>query len=192
MASQLTGRSAWPLSEDIAGRFASAGWQVLACDGHDGAAVSDVIAKAKTETGKPSLICCKTQIGYGSPNRAGTAKAHGAPMGAEENALTRAQLGWDHAAFEIPEQMLASWRSVGKQGQQQAVIGRQDWLPPRTGRNSPPPCKVMSAKQPEGQSARIKKHWRLNRQNWPAGWPASRRLRRCCLWFPACLVARLI
>ena len=111
------------VSEDVRARFVAAGWQVLACDGHDGAAVSAAIAEAKAETGKPSLICCKTEIGYGSPNRGGTAKAHGAPMGAEENALTREKLGWSHAPFEIPDALLASWRAVGKQGQQQAA----DW-----------------------------------------------------------------
>ncbi len=105
------------VSDDISARFEAYGWQVLSCDGHDMDAVSSAITTAKTQTLKPTLIRCKTDIGKGSPNRAGTAKAHGAPMGADENALTREALGWSHAPFEIPSEILSEWRQAGTRSQ---------------------------------------------------------------------------
>ena len=105
------------VSDDISARFEAYGWQVLSCDGHDMDAVSSAITAAKSETSKPTLIRCKTDIGKGSPNRAGTAKAHGAPMGADENALTREALGWSHAPFEIPSEILFEWRQAGTRSQ---------------------------------------------------------------------------
>jgi len=91
-------------------RFAACGWNVIdAVDGHDAAAVSKAIASARHSADKPTLIVCKTSIGKGSPNRAGTAKAHGEPLGAEEIALTRAELGWKHGPFEIPQDVYQSW-----------------------------------------------------------------------------------
>ena len=105
------------VSDDITARFEAYGWQVLSCDGHDMDAVSAAITHAKSETGQPSLIRCKTEIGKGSPNRAGTAKAHGAPLGADENALTRDALGWSEAPFEIPADIVAEWRKAGVRNQ---------------------------------------------------------------------------
>ena len=91
-------------------RFKAYGWQVIdTIDGHDVAAVSHAIAKAKLSADKPTLIVCKTSIGKGSPNRANTAKAHGEPLGAEEIALTRAAIGWDLPPFEIPQDVYAEW-----------------------------------------------------------------------------------
>jgi len=91
-------------------RFAACGWNVIdAVDGHDAAAVSKAIAGARHSADKPTLIVCKTSIGKGSPNRANTAKAHGEPLGAEEIALTRAELGWQHGPFEIPQDVYKSW-----------------------------------------------------------------------------------
>ena len=96
--------------DDTPKRFEAYGWNVIrAVDGHDAAAVGAAIAKAKASTDKPTLICCKTTIGKGSPNRAGTAKAHGEALGAEEIKLTRAALGWPHEPFVIPEQAYAAW-----------------------------------------------------------------------------------
>ena len=96
-------------------RFEAYGWNVIAnVDGHDASAVSAAIAAAKINPEKPTLICCKTAIGKGSPNRAGTSKAHGEPLGAEEIALTRAQLGWTSAPFEIPTNLQAAWNGVSK------------------------------------------------------------------------------
>ncbi len=103
-------------------RFEAYGWNVIAnVDGHDAAAVSAAIAAAKIQPEKPTLICCKTSIGKGSPNRAGTAKAHGEPLGADEIALTRQQLGWTAAPFEIPAALQAAWNGVAKGKQLEAA-----------------------------------------------------------------------
>jgi transketolase len=95
-------------------RFAACGWNVIdGVDGHDAAAVSQAIAAAKRSahngSSGPTLIVCKTAIGKGSPNRAGTSKAHGEPLGAEEIQLTRQALGWPHAPFKIPQEVYALW-----------------------------------------------------------------------------------
>ncbi|PVE07448.1 transketolase [Limnohabitans sp. Rim28] len=91
-------------------RFAACGWNVIdAVDGHNAAAVSKAIAAAKHSADKPTLIVCKTAIGKGSPNRAGTSKAHGEPLGAEEIKLTREALGWTAEPFKIPKAVYADW-----------------------------------------------------------------------------------
>jgi transketolase len=104
-------------------RFKAYGWNVIdAINGHDVAAVSQAIAKAKNSADKPTLIVCKTSIGKGSPNRANTAKAHGEPLGAEEIALTRAAIGWDLPPFEIPQDVYADWSAIARGQQDEA-----DW-----------------------------------------------------------------
>ena len=96
--------------DDAGARFRAYGWQVLGpVDGHDAAAVSAAIAKARKSATQPTLIICKTHIGKGSPNRANTAKAHGEPLGADEIRLTREALGWTSAPFEIPAEVYADW-----------------------------------------------------------------------------------
>ncbi len=98
-------------------RFEACGWNVIrAVDGHDADAVDAAIAQAKLSTNKPTLICCKTHIGKGSPNRANTAKAHGEPLGADEIKLTREALGWTHEPFVIPKDIYAAWdaKDAGK------------------------------------------------------------------------------
>ncbi|WP_399696937.1 transketolase [Xenophilus sp.] len=97
--------------DDSAKRFEAYGWNVIGpVDGHDAQAVSKAIAQARKAKGdKPSFIICKTQIGKGSPNRAGTAKAHGEPLGADEIGLTRSAIGWTHAPFELPEAVYQDW-----------------------------------------------------------------------------------
>ena len=100
--------------DDTPKRFEAYGWNVIrAVDGHDAAAVSKAIATAKHSPTAPTLICCKTHIGKGSPNRANTSKAHGEPLGAAEIELTRAALGWTHAPFEIPADVYAAWDCTG-------------------------------------------------------------------------------
>ncbi len=100
---------------DQKARFAASGWNVLACDGHD---VEDVARalEAATRSDKPVLVACKTTIGYGAPKRAGTAKAHGEALGAEELAGAKAAIGWKHGPFEIPEDVAAAWLRVGARG----------------------------------------------------------------------------
>ena len=91
-------------------RFAACGWNVIdAVDGHDAAAIAAALAQAKAQSERPTLIVCKTAIGKGSPNRAGTSKAHGEPLGAEEIGLTRAALGWTSGPFEIPADVYRDW-----------------------------------------------------------------------------------
>ncbi|WP_051377897.1 transketolase [Derxia gummosa] len=109
-------------TEDIPKRFESYGWNVIGgVDGHSVEAVSAAIEAAKTSD-RPTLICCKTVIGKGSPNRAGTAKAHGEALGAEEIKLTREALGWAHAPFEIPAEVYAGFDARARGGAQEA-----DW-----------------------------------------------------------------
>jgi transketolase len=101
--------SGW-FSDDTPKRFEAYGWHVIAnVDGHDVEAVDRAIVAAKRETARPTLICCKTIIGKGAPNKCGTADTHGAALGAAEVAATRTALGWSHAPFEIPDAVRASW-----------------------------------------------------------------------------------
>mgnify|MGYP001310617105 FL=1 len=112
----IDGSTDLAVSDDTTARFEAYGWQVIAVDGHDMGAVSGAIATAKAEAKKPSLIRCKTVIGFGAPTKAGTSGVHGAPLGGEEISGTRAALGWDHAPFEIPAEIIANWREVGSRG----------------------------------------------------------------------------
>ena len=99
-------------STDQLARFAASGWHTIACDGHDPDAIAQAIEAAKASD-KPTLIACKTTIGFGAPNKAGTNKVHGSPLGAEEIAATRKALGWDAPAFEVPSDILDVWRLAG-------------------------------------------------------------------------------
>jgi transketolase len=101
-------------TDDTAKRFESYHWQVLAIDGHDPEAIAQAIEQAQAETGKPTLIRCKTVIGFGSPNKQGTAATHGSPLGADEVAATRASLGWDYPPFEIPAAIKQAWDATEK------------------------------------------------------------------------------
>jgi len=102
-------------TDDTPKRFEAYGWNVIpGVDGHDAQAIDAAIKRAKTETARPTLICCKTVIGKGSPNKANTGAAHGAALGADEIAATRENIGWKHAAFEIPEAIYAGWDARGR------------------------------------------------------------------------------
>ncbi len=97
-------------TEDIPQRFASYGWHVIpGVDGHDPEALHAAIEAAKAVTDKPSLICCRTVIGQGAPNKAGTHDVHGGPLGDAEIAATRPNISWDHAPFEIPQEVYQGW-----------------------------------------------------------------------------------
>lgn len=102
-------------SSDQQARFAASGWAVAACDGHDAASIRTALAFAAASD-RPTLIAARTVIGYGAPNRAGTAKAHGEPLGAEEAAAAKAALGWAHPPFEVPEAISAQWASAATRG----------------------------------------------------------------------------
>ncbi|TNH09443.1 transketolase [Testudinibacter sp. TR-2022] len=102
-------------TDDTQKRFEAYGWQVIpAIDGHDAAQVKSAVEQAKAESGKPTLIICKTIIGYGSPNKSNSHDSHGAPLGDDEIALTRKALNWAHAAFEIPTDIYAEWDAKAK------------------------------------------------------------------------------
>ena len=101
-------------TDDTAKRFESYGWHVQSVDGHDVHAIHKAIEAAKKVTDKPSLICCKTIIGKGSPNKAGSHDCHGSALGDAEVAVTRAAIGWDHAPFEIPADVYAGWDAKAK------------------------------------------------------------------------------
>ena len=97
-------------TDDTVRRFEAYGWQVISdVDGHDSVAIAAAIDQARVETERPSLICCKTVIGFGAPNKQGTAATHGSPLGDDEIAAAREKLGWDHPPFEIPADIAAAW-----------------------------------------------------------------------------------
>ena len=110
-------------TDDTPARFAAYGWRVIGdVDGHDAVAVRRALAQA-TETGdQPTLICCKTTIGFGAPSKQGKEESHGAPLGAEEIAAARKQLGWTHAPFDIPADIYAAWDH-----QTQGAAAEQAW-----------------------------------------------------------------
>lgn len=110
-------------TDNTPARFAAYGWHVISnVDGHDAAAVEAAIKQAKAETAKPTLICCRTVIGYGAPNKGGSHDSHGAPLGDAEIAAARDFLQWPHAPFDIPADIYADWDAKAK-GQAQ----QQDW-----------------------------------------------------------------
>jgi transketolase len=108
-------------STDQPARFAASGWAVARVDGHDPEAVTGEIAKAQ-DSDRPTLIACRTIIGFGAPKKQGTAAVHGSPLGAAELAAARERLGWRHPPFEIPRELLEAWRAVGRRsaGERQA------------------------------------------------------------------------
>ena len=113
-------------SDDTPARFEAYGWQVVPdVDGHDSAAIKGAIEVARGEPNKPTLICCKTIIGFGSPNKQGKEDCHGAPLGADEIVLAREQLGWSHAPFEIPSDLYEGWDASAKGASAQSSWNEQ-------------------------------------------------------------------
>ena len=111
----IDGPTSLAISDDTLARFRAYGWRVRTVDGHDPAAVQAALAEAQ-QADRPSLIACRTTIGYGAPNKAGTAATHGSPLGGEEVAAARRQLGWPHPPFEVPPAVLEAWRDLGRRG----------------------------------------------------------------------------
>jgi transketolase len=112
----IDGSTDLTVSDDQVARFIAHGWNATRVDGHDPEAVAKAIAAAK-KSDKPSMIACRTIIGFGAPKKQGTAATHGSPLGKEEIAGAREKLGWNHPPFEIPLDILNAWRDVGKRGQ---------------------------------------------------------------------------
>jgi transketolase len=119
----IDGPTSLSTSMDQLGRFKAAGWRTLAIDGHDPSAITQALAEARAETSRPTMIACRTTIGFGAPTRAGTAKAHGEALGAVEIAGAREKLGWPHPPFVIPQPILDAWCAAGARG----AAARQDW-----------------------------------------------------------------
>ena len=119
----IDGSTDLAVSDDISQRFEAYGWHILSVDGHDMAAVSSALSAAKAHTSHPTIIRCKTTIGYGAPTKAGTAGVHGAPLGGDEIAGAREALGWSHEPFVVPDDILSDWREAGRRGNAE----RQAW-----------------------------------------------------------------
>lgn len=119
----IDGSTSLSCSDDQLARFRASGWSAWRIDGHDPETIAASIESAR-QNDRPSLIACRTIIGYGAPNRQGTEKAHGAPLGADEIARTRLALNWPHEPFHIPERVAGSWRRIGARGRR----ARQAWI----------------------------------------------------------------
>ena len=128
----IDGSTSLSCSDDQLTRFQASGWSTCRIDGHDPEAITAAIERARGND-RPSLIACRTVIGFGAPHRQGTEKAHGAPLGADEVARTRAALNWPYQPFEIPQQIAEQWRMIGTRGQ----VARRNWVE-RTRRHHAP------------------------------------------------------
>lgn len=120
----IDGKTSLTVSDDQPARFAAHGWNTISIDGQDPKAIADALTKAHADSSKPWLIACKTTIGYGAPNKAGTASAHGEALGEDEIKATRENLHWPYPAFEIPEKVLSAWRDAGARG----ATARATWM----------------------------------------------------------------
>ncbi|MGE8141020.1 transketolase [Novosphingobium sp. NPDC080210] len=118
----IDGDTALSTCEDIPARYAASGWHVTRCDGHDYADIARALAEAAADP-RPSLVACKTVIGKGAPNKAGSHSVHGSPLGGDEVAATRVALGWTAEPFVVPADILADWRSLGAKG----AAARAEW-----------------------------------------------------------------
>ncbi|PZQ19368.1 MAG: transketolase [Ancylobacter novellus] len=112
----IDGHTSLSDSVDQIARFKACGWNAVAIDGHDAVAIEEAIRATEGST-RPTLIACKTTIGYGAPNKGGTEKVHGSPLGADEIAAARKALGWDAAPFEVPQDLKSLWLEAGRRGQ---------------------------------------------------------------------------
>jgi transketolase len=152
----IEGGTALAFTEDVGSRFEAYGWQVLSvADGNDVSAVERAIAKAKSETARPTLIKVRTTIGYGSPQKAGTAESHGAPLGAEEARLTKEALGWPlDSSFEVPSEVREYYREAGDSG----AKAHEEWnrLLERYRQEYP----ELASQWDDAQAGRLPKAWK--------------------------------
>jgi transketolase len=157
-------------SGDQVARFEAAGWTAVRVDGHDPAAVAAAIESAQASD-RPSMIACRTIIGYGAPKKQGTSGAHGSPLGAEEAAAAKAALGWTHGLFDVPESIRASWLAAGERGHPDY----QAWLKRFTAANGE--VKAAFERAQEGAIA-------------PTLWPALSQYRKGLLEKPVTVATR--
>ncbi|MBR0695018.1 transketolase [Bradyrhizobium lablabi] len=132
----IDGATSLSCSDDQPARFRASGWNVCSIDGHDPDAIAAAIKQAKASA-RPSLIACRTVIGFGAPNRQGSEKVHGAPLGTDEVGRTRSALDWPHRPFEVPEWVLAEWREIGARGRETRRAWIQRSRRARNGERSP-------------------------------------------------------
>ncbi|MGD9639067.1 MAG: transketolase [Alphaproteobacteria bacterium] len=121
----IDGSTSLATSTDQLKRFEASNWKTFRVDGHDPEEIAKVIAEAK-DSDRPCFIACKTIIGYGSPNLAGTEKTHGSPLGEQEIDATRKLLGWEHAPFEVPEDIVEEWRKAGSRGKKEKDVWEKE------------------------------------------------------------------
>ena len=143
-------------SVDQVKRFEAAGWNAARIDGHDPEAIAAAIEKAKSSD-KPTMIACKTTIGYGAPTKAGKSSSHGSPLGADEIKGAREKLGWSDAPFQIPADVLTQWRAAG----QRSKAARAAWdkrlaapCPPTSAASSSAACAATCRARSTPRSAR--------------------------------------
>jgi transketolase len=149
----IDGSTDLAVSDDQLARFKASNWDVTAVDGYEAEAVAAEIERARGSD-RPSLIACRTTIAYGAPTKAGTAAAHGSPLGAEEIAGARKNLGWPHAPFEIPENVLEWWREAGVRGGATRAAWAQR-LAAADGNKRAEFERVMEGRLPDGWEARL-------------------------------------
>jgi transketolase len=141
---------------DQVARFKAHGWNAVHVDGHDQKAIAAAITQAQSSD-RPSLIACKTTIGFGAPTKAGTSKAHGEALGAAELAGAKKALGWNYGPFEIPDDVLQAWRSVGKQGASAHADWRLRFEAMPAAQRSEFQRRVIDRKRPQGLAEAIRK-----------------------------------
>jgi transketolase len=137
-------------------RFKAHGWNAAQIDGHNQKAIAEAIKQAQASD-RPSLIACKTTIGFGAPNKAGTAKAHGEPLGADELAGAKKALDWNYGPFEVPDDVLQAWRNVGKQGASAHAGWRSRFDAKPDALRNEFMRRVIDRKRPEGLADAIRK-----------------------------------
>ena len=173
----IDGATDLTVSDDQPTRFRASGWDVQSVDGHDAEAVAAAIEGARASD-KPSLIACRTTIGYGAPTKEGTSATHGAPLGAEEIAGARQKLGWAHDPFAVPDDVLAAWRAAGARG----AGPRGDWEARRADLDADTRTRLegaLAGNLPDGWEAALDAHKRALADDKPA-W-ATRRASQAAL-----------
>jgi transketolase len=162
----IDGSTDLSVSDDQPARFRASGWHVQSIDGHDPEAIAKAIKTAQKQKGKPSLICCKTTIGFGAPTKAGTAATHGAPLGPDEIAGAREKLGWPHAPFDIPANVKSAWEASADRGKAERAAweGRLEKAEAATRDEFK---RVIAGKLTEGFEAAVNAHKKAMSENAP-------------------------
>ena len=122
----IDGPTSLAVSDDYEKRFKSYGWNYILINGHNNKQIYNALTKAQNSK-KPTVISCKTQIGFGSPNKSGKASSHGSPLGIDEIKLVRENLGWQHKPFKIPQKILNEWRKIGKKGLKKEQLWKKNF-----------------------------------------------------------------